>query len=196
MMKFNTIFFLLLIIAGSCFAQTKKTVENPNEKLIDALVNAPELQSYYDDGAGDATVLEIDGDNKVRDLKKEVRDILLLKQKAIPLLIEHLSDERLTAATFSGGFISPSQTYHVPVGFICLDILTSIIGNNKTVYYKYECGDDGMGSCINEGFYFRPDDYKSAGKELHQRDIVNIVRKNWEKAYRLGKIKYNFKSKF
>ena len=77
-----------------------KTSTASNEKLIDALVAAPNLYvRYVEDGAADNSVLALyeNGDvNVARQNPKEVLDIVALGKKAIPLLIEHLDDRRPT----------------------------------------------------------------------------------------------------
>src|SRR5262245_36637537 len=94
-----------LLLAASTFgvlllAQANGQVKNEQaklDKLIDALVIAPTRNcNYVEDGAADATVMQ----NPVQ----TVREIVSVKDKAIPLLIQHLDDLRLTAATFDGGF--------------------------------------------------------------------------------------------
>lgn len=170
---------------------TEKTPNSPNENVIDALVNAPKLVHYGEDGAHDSSVLALymkDADEASPPVK-EVRDIVAMKNKAIPLLIECLDDTRDTSATFTNRFSSSGQHFKVPVGHICLDILLNIT-NNPDIYDK-ECprGEAELGGCIKDGYYFRPDDYAPIGWE---RPIVRIVKANWLKSYRNGKVKYDY----
>jgi len=168
-----------------------------NEKLIDALVAAPNLSvRYVEDGAADASVLAFyeNGDPSVaRQNPKEVLDVVVLREKAIPLLIECFNDTRPTSATVSLGYLT-DKPVRVPVGFICLDILTSIVErSNKLIFF--EDASDGFCGDIKDGFCFRPDDYKAYDDDRFKaRPIVRIVKANWQKAYRNGKIKYDYKS--
>jgi hypothetical protein len=173
-----------------------KTSNPSNEKLIDALVAAPNLYvKYVEDGAADNSVLAIyeDGSGNVTNqIAKEVKDIIALRDRAIPLLIEHLDDTRPTTATTSQGGYLTDRAIRVPVGHICLDILINIVGVNNKLIYNKEIG-GGFGGGIKDGFYFRPDDYRVINDDKFiERAIVRIVKANWQKAYRDGKIKFNY----
>ena len=174
-----------------------KTSTTSNEKLIDALVTAPNLfVRYVEDGAADNSVLALyeNGDPNVpRQNPKEVLDVVALREKAIPLLIECFDDTRPTsAAVLFGGYLTVNPVL-VPVGFICLDILTSIIERNNKLIFVEEPSDGFCGD-MKDGYCFRPDDYKSYGDDrFKKRPIVRIVKANWQKAYRDGKVKYNYK---
>ncbi len=173
-----------------------KTPTSVNEKLIDALVVAPNLSvRYVEDGAADNSVLALyeNGDvNIARQNPKEVLDIVALREKAIPVLIEHLDDTRPTSAIVSLGYLT-DKSIRVPVGFVCLDILTGIIERtNKLIFV--EDPSDGFCGDIKDGYCFRPDDYKVYSDDrFKNRPIVRIVKANWQKAYRDGKIKYDDK---
>ena len=172
-----------------------KNSTSSNENLIDALVNTPNLYvKYVEDGAADGSVLAIyeDGSgNMTNSIAKEVKDIVALRDKAIPLLIEHLDDTRPTSATTSQGGYLTDKPIRVPVGYVCLDILINIVGvKNRLIYSEEERG--GFGSEIKDGYYFRPDDYRIIGDIFVVRPIVRIAKANWQKAYRDGKIKYDY----
>lgn len=176
-------------------ANLKKTLTTSNESMVDALVVAPNLYvEYVEDGAADGTVLAIypnsDG-YATNPIAKEVKDIVALRDKAIPLLIEHLDDTRPTWATVSSRGYITDKPVRVPVGYICLDILLNIVGiKNKLIYAEEERG--GFGSEIKDGYYFRPDDYRIISDIFEERPIVRIVKSNWQKAYQDGKIKYDY----
>ena len=163
------VIFLICLMAQS--GQAK------GNRYIDALVSAPSLVVYSDDGAADVTVIE----NPV----PAVRAIVNLGAKAIPLLIAHLDDTRLTSATFGR-----SNPQRVPVGHVCLDILTNIIKAAKILVEN--CADDGLGACVREGYYFRPDAYSHRGSRFVARSEVFRVKRNWGRAYRRGNIKYQY----
>ena len=168
-----------------------KTSNPSDESLIDALVAAPELVTYGEDGAHDATVLALYLQNvdEVIPPRKEVRDIVALKDKAIPLLIGCLDDTRPTSAIFIGGYVSGKPYPKVPVGHVCLDILIHIAKNLDDNDKDCPRGESELGACIKDGFYFRPDDYDGRGGE---RAIVRIVKASWLKAYRNGRVKYDY----
>ena len=171
-----------------------KTSTPSNESLIDALVTASELVTYGEDGAHDATVLALYLQNvdEVIPPKKEVRDIVALKDKAIPLLIDCLDDTRPTSAIFIGGYNRGKPYTKVPVGHVCLDILIHIAKNLDDNDKDCPRGEIELGACIKDGFYFRPDDYSPIGDGFRERAIVRIVKANWLRAYRNGKVKYDY----
>lgn len=170
---------------------TAKKPSNPSiENLIDALVAAPELVTYGEDGAHDATVLALyDNGDGVIPPKKEVRNIVALKDKAIPILIDCLDDTRETSAIFIGGYVSGKPYPKVPVGHVCLDILINIAKNPDSDDKGCPRGESELGACIKDGYYFRPDDYDGRGGP---RPIVRIVKANWLRAYKNGRVKYDY----
>jgi hypothetical protein len=156
-------------------------------RYIDALVSAPILVTYSNDGAADMTVTEVGADQAgvVRNPLPEIRNIVHLREKAIPLLIEHLDDTRLTSARFDA-----NNPRAVPVGHVCLDILTNIIDAPKIL--RKDCPDDGLGACIQRGYYFRPDAYILKGSSCQARPEVARVKQNWLRAYKKKYIKYKY----
>jgi hypothetical protein len=157
-----------------------------SDRRITALAAAPSLVTYSDDGAADVTVMEV-GENDRGAVEKpipEVSAIVKLGAKAIPLLIRHLDDTRLTSARFHGR--------PVPVGHVCLDILTSIIIAPKVLVK--DCPDDGLGACIKRGYYFRPDAYGIGKDKQMARPEILRVQSNWWRAYRGGRIRFRYPS--
>lgn len=174
-MRFLTIVTLLFVTAISVQAGSPKTPSTSPERYIDSLVSAPQLIVYSEDGAADATVVG----NPV----PEVRSILRMGAKAIPLLIDHLKDTRLTSAKFGR-----SQAQRVPVGYICLDILSNIVMSKRILIE--DCADDGLGACVRNGYYFRPDAYSWKKGRVVAKPEVFSGQVKWKRAYRSGKIKY------
>jgi hypothetical protein len=161
------------------------------ERLIDALVAAPRLTAYTEDGAADASVIEVfveDGVNVLRGAP-EVRDIIALGPGAIPLLVKHLDDTRLTSATFAGR--PDFRRARVPVGYVCLDILLGVVERSETVFILEDCCDDGLGANVESDFYFRPDEYERSGDGLVVREHVRVVKSNWSRAVRGRLIKFS-----
>ena len=178
-------------------ANSAKPTASPNGNPIDALITAPDLYvNYVEDGAADGSVLAVYPDSEgyaTNPIAREVKDIVALRDKAVPLLIECLDDTRPTSATTSSGGYLTDKPVRVPVGHVCLDILINIVGvKNRSIYAEEEHG--GFGSEIKDGYYFRPDDYRVTGDTFVERPIVRIVKANWQKAYRDGKIKYDYKA--
>ena len=165
------------------------------ERHIDALISAPILVTYVDDGAADSSVTNVDANsNRVGVVEApipSVRDIINLRQRAIPTLIAHLDDTRLTSAKlcsyFPGG---RSECAPVPVGYVCLDILMSIV--RAPTIIRIECGDDGFGACMEPGYYFRPDAYVHKGDRFVASREVHHVKLNWQRSYRKRHLKYQY----
>ncbi len=156
------------------------------ESYIDALVCSPNLRvDYIDDGAADMSVLEWSKE----DTAPEARNVVERGSKAVPFLIRHLDDRRLTSATFSVHEGRTKTSTPVPLGYICLDMLTNV---TKAPKIHDVCGDDGMGACVDGGFYFRPDDYHLENGELKANAIVYTAKKNWQKAYKKGWVKFDY----
>jgi hypothetical protein len=95
-----------------------------------------------------------------------------LGSKAIPLLISHLDDTRLTSARFD-----PNKRLAIPVGYVCLDILTGIIHAPRIV--TEECETDGLDACIAPGYFFRPDAYGRKGDRYIASRKVHQVKLKW-----------------
>jgi hypothetical protein len=189
-------------IAAPASTNTPAPQNRTKQDLIDNLINAPKLVHYGEDGAMDASVLglyHVDTDGTTTAPAKEVADIVALREKAIPLLIEHLDDNRPSSATFHGGYLPDGvQRVRVPVGHVCLDILLHLVDNS--FYLDKKCQiETRLEGCIKDGFYFRPDDYWIIGgfddddNNFMERPIVRIVKANWQKAYREGRLKYDYK---
>lgn len=130
---------------------------------------------YSEDGAGDATVL------LPRDKVREpILALLQLGQRGIPLLIECLVDGRVTAVRFNGNTVS--RPMRVPLGYVCLDILLGV--TRATALQVRDCADDGMGACIDERYYFRPDDYSRCWPDMClPRPWVRTVQNNWRRLW-------------
>ena len=164
----------------------------PAKSVADVLLAAGDLGNVYvEDGAADGTVMQIGRYGQVEKPHPAVASIVALGAKSIPLLIDCLDDVRLTSATFKGGF-TREKLLRVPVGYVCLDILTNVIESNS-VFIK-NCADDGLGACINGKYYFRPDDYYPTGEDYTPRLAVSVAKANWSKAYKDKRIRFQFPS--
>ncbi len=45
-----------------------------------------------------------------------------------------------------------------------------------------DCADDGLGACVRDGYYFRPDEAKTS--------VIGEVKANWQQAHQDGKVKF------
>lgn len=137
---------------------------------------------YTEDGAGDASVLRrFNGKSP-----DPIMALLRLGPKALPLLIDCLMDGRVTSMRFSGSTVS--KPMNVPIGYVCLDVL---MGTIRGPVSEPECADDGMGACMKQEFYFRPDDYSQCWPDFClPRPWVRVVQENWKRLYQKRKLRF------
>lgn len=121
--------------------------------------------------------------------------IVILKAQAFSMLIDCFTNGRRTSAILD----TRGKEIRVPVGFVCLDILSGMISNAEPMFIdersptekrRHEepyCSYDGMGACFNSGYYFRPEDFSPDGAPNSK---VLIAQRKWRKALRSGKLKY------
>jgi len=168
---------LLLVALSADAGQHRLSDKTEYEKYIGTLIHARDLgTTYSEDGSADASVLD---DSRMP--HQAVAALVQLGSRALPLLIDCLNDGRLTSATFSGNAIT--REMKVPVGFVCLDILTNI--TQGPIHYP-GCADDGFGACVHFELYFRPDDYEdciAADNACLPRPWVMVVQRNWRRLY-------------
>jgi len=131
------------------------------DAVIDELASTPDFGIVYiADGAGDGTVL-------TERPSEAVKKIVMLQDAAIPVLIRHLDDMRPTSAKYKGGAYW-DDPIAVPVGYVCLDILSQIVRDNKVLFVqgRRDCDFDGVGACIQAPYYFDPFNYTKSGGSL------------------------------
>jgi hypothetical protein len=175
MSKNLTVIGLILIVSISLFAQSKKAKKVSNgERLITALVNSDTLPILFRLDSG------ILGGGRLG-MSPDVKRILKLGKRAIPLLIRHLDDQRIFKNMVSCCTIDGSNgdgTEKVSVGEGVFSILLVSIRQNAPMFdqrclKEEESFNDSMDDCIAEKYYW--------GKNM---------KRNWQTAYRMGKIHY------
>lgn len=175
---------LLLLLTGSVTAEVRRPLSGAEDyrKYIGALVAVADFGiHYYDDGAADESVLFPHTDsNPYERPRSEVIAMLRLQSRGIPILIDCLSDGRQTSVQFDGNTVS--RPIKVPVGYVCLDILMAVA--RGAPISDTDCSADGLGACMREGFYFRPDDYARCWKSSCElRPWVLVVQRKWRQAF-------------
>lgn len=188
--RFILILLAIFAFAGVCPASPPSRHLSPSadyHRYIDPLVQVKDFKvEYYEDGAADASVL-FPGQGEYQMPVDAVVAIAQLRQRSLPVLIDCLSDGRLTNAWFGGNRITARM--RVPVGYVCMDLLMGMVPGRPVA--DPECSDDGLGSCMNEGFYFRPDDYfLCSDQDCNPRPWVLVVQRNWKGMYLAGRIKF------
>jgi len=158
-------------------------------KYVDPLVTVADFGiQYSDDGAADASVLFPRTDTNPYDRPRDpVIALVRLRKRSVPLLIDCLSDGRVSTAQFNGTSIT--KPMKLPVGYVCLDMLMAVTPDRPVS--DPDCWADGLGACMNEGFYFRPDDYSSCWKETcYPRPWVIVVQKKWRHAFLAKRLRF------
>lgn len=152
-------------------------------RYVDPILTVRDFGTRYtEDGAGDASVLY--GSNGKT--PEPILTLIRLGPQSVPLLIDCLTDGRVTSMRFSGNTVS--KPMNVPIGYVCLDIL---MGTTTGPVFEPNCADDGMGACMKVGFYFRPDDYSGCWTDhCLPRPWVSVVHKNWRQLYLRRKIRF------
>ncbi len=132
---------------------THATAAAKGEALIDALASYPFGEIYSEDithpnsiaYAGKKVAENVDGIIPA----PPVRAIADLGEPAIPLLISHLTDQRLSRAEY--------RQQPVPVGYLALDLLLHMTDMNDERVIVPGCEQHGLGDCMQPDFYFDPD---------------------------------------
>jgi hypothetical protein len=167
-------------------AQSRIASRADYRKYIDPLLDVRDFGiTFSDGGAADASILE--------PWPAQVIALQGLGEKMVPLLIDCLDDGRVTAARFKK--ITDSKSMNIPVGYLCLDILTDDI--QDPAIKPPECNRDGLGWCIHPGFYFRPDDYDACRQDqCTPRPNVSSVQRNWRWEYLRHRNRMQFSNRF
>jgi hypothetical protein len=184
---------VLQLVAVSGFAQTRLASKTDYHKYIDPLVEVKDFGTHYvEDGAADASVLFPYDRSSTFHYDRpsdEVVSIVRLGAKGVPLLIDCLSDGRLTTMRFDGNNITKAMSE--PVGYVCLDILMALTWGRPIS--DPQCEADGLGACMNSGFYFRPDDYYECyetSQKCEPRPWDAVVQRNWRRQFVQNRLSY------
>jgi len=177
-MKFAFVIFMLsFTVLSKVYASDNCTREFIVENLI-SIAYKPTIRTIYvEDGAADGHILLVKDD-------ENIKNILACKNKAIPILIDNINNKTESLVCFRGG-IDETVIIPVTVGFIAQDILLNSNGWDKDITYS-DCNDDGLGACVKNEYYFRPDRFFiNDTKQISDR--VKQVKNNWLEAYKNNK---------
>jgi len=160
-------------------------------RYVDALLEVNDFGAhYYEDGAADASVLFPESPQAPYDYKRPPEPVIALirlRERALPVLIDCLDDGRVAKIVFEGNKLT--RPMNVPVGYVCLDVLMNV-AMGKPVSDP-ECADDGLGACMNYGFYFRPDDYYDCSdRECVLRPWVFVVQRKWKEQFLAHRLRF------
>lgn len=170
------------LVSDSSATQKRLTSEAQYHKYIDPLLQVNDFgMYYYEDGAADASVLfPTKSGNPYGRPAAAVIALIRLRENGFPILIDCLSENRIANVRFTGNNLT--REMRVPLGYVCLDILMQTTWGKPVA--DPECSDDGLGACMNYGYYFRPDDYSNCwDSECLLRPWVTVVQQNWRTQY-------------
>jgi hypothetical protein len=188
--KSALIFFMVVVLGNlDCQAAAGSPKTKKYEQYIGRLLQVRDFgMHYYEDGAADASVLFPSNDSQPYDTPRPaVLELVRLRERSVPLLIDCLSDGRLTSIHFDGNVTTKEM--RVPVGYVCLDILLAVTRGKPSA--GPDCESDGLGACIKWGFYFRPDDYFGCTRqECKARPWVKVVQKTWRREFLLHQLHF------
>jgi hypothetical protein len=184
------LFLALIIPAAASPKQPRLATTADYHRHIDPLLSVKDFRTrYVEDGAADDTVLFPGGDTD-HPFPRPADPVIALVQlgaKSTPLLIDCLTDGRMTSVRFNGAM---TQLTNVPVGYICLDMLMDTTRYNSV--QDLDCADDGLGACMNPDFYFRPDDYTRCwgGDRCLLRPWITVVQRNWRNQFLAHRLRF------
>ncbi len=177
-----------------CLSAQPGKVAAPAEyhRYIEPLLEVTDFRTqYFEDGAADSTVLFPESSQPPYDYlmpPAPVTALVRLGDRSIPLLIDCLSDRRITSMRFEGNRIT--QPMNVPLGYVCLDILMNEVSGKPVS--DPSCAEDGLGACMNYGFYFRPDDYYACtDKDCMLRPWISVVQRKWKNEYLAHRLRFH-----
>jgi len=185
------VFLLIFTAASVALAQPRKAERKKySEDLMTSLTKSRNLPGILgDDGVFVNTALQSD-DN----MPPEIRSILNLGPRAIPLLINHLDDTRLTRMVYCC-FTTDSGSYPVTVGDVSQNILGAIVRHMRPLFdmkcEKEQAEDaDGLTVCLEDKYGLSMPAFYKRGKARIPTRETRRAKQNWLKAFRSGRVKY------
>ena len=136
--------------------------------------------AYVEDGAADGSVMEAP--------TEAVREVVNKREAGFSDLVSCLSSMQPTRSTAVTLLNQKKSSTVVPLGYVCLDVLMNI-AKSPTIFVE-DCGDDGFGACVKEGFYFRPDIYRTEKSKAVA--IVRKVQERWSNALTTNQINFEY----
>jgi hypothetical protein len=188
---------LILLLFPSILSAQTPHPQLDRERILNALLKT-EFGSniYYDDGAGDGTLIRYKQDaasNYTIEPDSTVRTIVDAGANALPLLISCISDTRPTRIKFQPASNSVAAkrgvtSTQVPLGYVCLDLLTAIADDPKHKTSDPDDGYDGICADAREGYCFRPDVLAATSGHA----LMAKVQANWKRLLERKLIHYRY----
>jgi len=186
---------LLLTVPGYSFRKTQSArPQLDRTRILTALLTTEFPNNiYYDDGAGDGSLIRYKEDPKAEyDIVPDptVRELVDAGDASLPLLISCIADARPTHIEFKP---AKSDTYvRVPLGYVCLELTTALVWTPlPKAAVDPDCVADGIGACFNDGYYFRPD--VLADPSVGEKKMA-LVQANWQQLLKSKSLRFQYPS--
>ena len=154
------------------------------EALIDALAAYPFGDVYSEDINSMNSITQVgkkvsESDDGVIPAPPVEQIVALGQEVAIPLLISHLTDQRLSQAKY--------HDQPVPVAYLVLDMLLHVTDMNDERVIEPGCEQHGLGDCMQPDFYFSPDatdpnllaSVQKAWTEENKKQPIKLITPMW-----------------
>ena len=141
---------------------------------------------YIEDGAADGSIVLPSGG----ETPPSVKTVLTCAAVAAPQLIAYLDDVRPTKILCQTER-TKYKSQAVPLGFVCLDLLLVLSDMNSLVTVP-DCDEDGLGACVSDGYYFRPDDYRITDSKTEPLPVVQKTKQAWVRLLKAGRLKFSY----
>ena len=178
----------ILLAATAVFVEDPGCSASSLDSYVEELVRWESIvEVYYSDGAADGSILAVPPQHEPH---PAVRPILACVDQAAPVLVERLSDARPTRVLFRTG--SRNEILRqASVGHLVLDILLMTVADDSGVLIA-DCFDDGLGACVNAGYYFEPDAWFLDGNLPQPKPEVLDVKRRWTELLEAGRLNLEY----
>ena len=178
---------LVILLTLGCFhthAGDPPCNENSVRSAMEKLVRDYQpTEVYYSDGAADGSIVVAGPDYSPH---PSVRPVLDCIHVAAPVLIEFLDDPRPTVFLLRTGK-NNWVLRQASLGHIALDLLVVTSPETSGIHVP-DCNDDGLGACVADGFYFRPDAWEERGRDILVEPEVEAVKTRWLELLASGRL--------
>jgi hypothetical protein len=189
------ILFLALLLALPAYPK-KSQLGRPKldrDRILAALLTTDFPNNiYYDDGAGDGSLILYKQDEKAEyDIVPDptVKELVNAGDASLPLLISCIGDARPTRIEFKPA--RAERFVRVPLGYVCLELTTMLVRTPlPKVAMDSDCSTDGIGVCYHEGYYFRPD--VLAAEPAAGTKKMAAVQANWQRLLKENSIRFEY----
>jgi hypothetical protein len=155
-----------LAVITMIFMKNHKTYPSRgNESKILSTLSRVHIE-YSTDAAGWTTLTSNEAVRKL---------VFTYDDDILGVLIANLASPELTKSSVDG-------KDNVPLGYVCFDLLCTLVKETSD-WYRFECGDDGLWSCVQEDYYI------PIANDKWNWGVAIAAQKHWQSLYETGKLK-------